>query len=155
MVYWADLLYKFPQHQDTTYDYDALFNDQPYREATANALTKYDEGWADRLRAGIGDIGGSLLDRVRGPIGLDSVAGWLLEQKGRDLAYYYDKDRKLTDRNGQQRLARQVLKDELMNTLLPLKGQRMMLIAHSVSGDVMWERLADLINQGYSQSLSL
>lgn len=144
MVYWRDLLYKYPQHREPGFDHDALYNDQPYREAADQALIKYDEGWLDKVRAGIGDIGGSILDSVRGPMGLDSLSGWLLEQKARDLAYYYDKDRKLTGRDGQRKLARQVLMDELMNTILPLKGRRMMLIAHSMGSIIAYDVLRDL-----------
>ncbi len=42
MAYWADLLYKYRLHQDPDFDYDALYNDQPYLEAAPGALKKYE-----------------------------------------------------------------------------------------------------------------
>ncbi len=33
MVYWADLLYKNPQHEDKAFNFDKLYNKEPYRPA--------------------------------------------------------------------------------------------------------------------------
>ena len=37
-VYWADLLYKYPQHQDPDFDFDDLHNEQVYSPAPAGAI---------------------------------------------------------------------------------------------------------------------
>ena len=50
-------------------------------------------------------------------------------------------------RDGQGRQARQVLMDELTNTIVPLKGQRMMLIAHSMGSIIAYDVLRDLGQQ--------
>ena len=115
---------------------DPMFIDQPYVEAAPGTLVKYDEGWLDGVRKLVEDAGGSVVDRVREYVGLDTASDWLLQQKFRDLAFYYDETRFIMDRNGQRRQARMVLMDELTDTLLPLKGQRMMVVAHP------WDRLS-------------
>ena len=43
MVYWADLLYKYHQHQDPDFDFDDLHNEQVYLPAASGALRKYKE----------------------------------------------------------------------------------------------------------------
>jgi len=144
MVYWANLLYKYPQHQDADFDYDALYNEQPYIKAAPGALREYNEGWVDAVREAVTSRGGAVLDSIRKHVRLDAVGDWLLEQKVRDLAYYYDKDRKIKDRDGQKRQARQVLMDELMSILRPLKGERIMLIAHSMGSIISYDVLRNL-----------
>ncbi len=146
-VYWADLLYRSPQHQDPDFDHDSLYDDQPYIPAAPGTLRKYDEGWWDAVRETITTHGGSALDTIRGYVGLDAAADWLLEQKARDLFYYYDENRRIRDRDGRQRQARRVLMDELMNTLLPLRGENIMLIAHSMGSIISYDVLRDLGQQ--------
>ena len=144
MAYWADLLYKYPQHQDSAFDFDSLYNNQPYTPAAPGALKKYRDSWLDDARAAVLGAGGVALDAVRGYVGLNAVADWILEQKLKDLAYYYDRNRRIRGRDGQLLEARRVLMDELMNTLLPLKGRRLMLIAHSMGSIISYDVLRDL-----------
>lgn len=84
------------------------------------------------------------MDTIRGPLGLEKIEERLLEDKARDLEYYYNETRQLTDRNGQKRSARQVLMGELMDTLVPLKNDRLMLIAHSMGTIIAYDVLRDL-----------
>ena len=144
MVYWADLLYKYPQHQDPDFKHDSLYVDEPYVEAAPGTLVRYDQGWLDEARKVIGGVGGSVLDKVRGRVGLDAVADWLLEQKFRDLAFYFDNGRHIIDRLGQKRQARQILMDELTVTLEPVNGQHVMLIAHSMGSIIAYDVLRNL-----------
>ena len=65
MVYWADLLYKYHQHQDPDFDFDDLHNEQVYVPAASGALRKYKERWLDDARAAVSSTGGAALDRVR------------------------------------------------------------------------------------------
>ena len=144
MVYWADLMYKYALHQDTDFDHDSLYNDQPYREAQPGALRKYDEGWRDAVREAITTGGGAVLDTIRGYVGLDAASDWLIEQKLKDLHYYYDENRRITNRQGTRRQAREVLMVELMNSLLPLTGESIMLIGHSMGSIIAYDVLRDL-----------
>lgn len=144
MVYWAELLYKYPRHEDPDLDFDHLYNSQPYEDAKPNALKRYDEGWLDNAIASALDVGGDVIDKLRGAIGLDAAANWLLEAKMRDLHFYYAPNRKIRGRDGRMEVARRVIMDELTNTLLPLKGRRMMLIAHSMGTIISYDVLRDL-----------
>ena len=150
MVYWADLLYKYPQHQDASFAHDSLYNKQPYVEAAQGALRRYHESWLDKLRAPLGAVLGKVLEKARTRIGWHTVADWILDQKFIELAYYYDEDRMIRDRKGQHRQARQVLMDELMNALVPLNGQKIMLIAHSMGSIIAYDVLRNLGQQDHS-----
>ena len=143
-VYWANLLYKYPLHQDSNFDFDSLYNGQPYIPAEPGALKTYTESWLDNARTAVLGAGGAVLDVVKGYVGLDAAADWVLQQKLRDLDYYYDPDRTLAGRDGQRDQARRVLQNELMNALLPLKGRRIMLIAHSMGTIIGYDVLRDL-----------
>ena len=53
MIYWADYLYKAQKHGDVNYDFDGLFNEEPYVEAKSNALKEYKTTIVDRAKIGI------------------------------------------------------------------------------------------------------
>jgi len=144
MVYWADLLYKYPQHQDQKFDFDPLYVNDPYVEAAPGALKKYQEGWLDVARTTVSGAVGSAIDTVIRATGRDRIGEWLIEQKLRDLYYYYDPNRQIPGRDGQRDQARRVLMNELMSTLVPLKGERLMLIAHSMGTIIAYDVLRDL-----------
>ncbi|PKB71780.1 MAG: hypothetical protein BZY87_03900 [SAR202 cluster bacterium Io17-Chloro-G6] len=144
MVHWAKFLYKNLQHEDPDFDFDPLFVDQPYKPATPGTLEKYDEWIGDRFRAWGTDIGGSIMDKVRGPLGLSGIEDRLLESKVRDLHYYYNKDKHLRDGNEMLRPARQVLMGELTDAIKPFKDDRLMLIAHSMGTIIAYDVLRDL-----------
>lgn len=144
MVYWADLLYKYPQHDDQDLDFDSLYINQPYVRAAPGSLREYREGWFDNFRATVSEAAESALDAVAGTVGLDRAGEWLLREKVRDLFYYYDPNRQLRGRDGQRETARKVLMNELMSTLVPLKGQKVMVIAHSMGSIIAYDVLRDL-----------
>lgn len=146
MVYWADLLYKYPQHHDSALDFDALYNDQPYREADAGALKKYKGGWLQDARATILRVAAAGYEALKRRLRMDKLDDWVLGKIKvlRDLAFYYDENRKIRDRRRQLRQARRVLMDELKNTLLPLEGQHIMVIAHSMGSIIAYDVLRDI-----------
>lgn len=144
MVYWADLLYKYPLHNDPNLDFDDLYNDEPYVPAVPGTLKKYEEGWPDDARAAVLGALGWSIDKLKQYVGMDALADGILENTLKDLAFYYDENRKIADRNKKLRPARRVLMDELKDTLNRLKGERIMLIAHSMGSIVAYDVLRDL-----------
>ena len=144
MVHWAKFLYKNLQHQDSDFDFDPLYLNQPYVEAVAGALERYDEGIGDRIRKWGTDIAGTIMEKIRGPLRLSKIEDRLLESKVRDLDYYYDKDKQLKDGTGVRRSVRQVLMGELTEAIKPLKDDRLMLIAHSMGTIIAYDVLRDL-----------
>ncbi|MBX7223966.1 MAG: hypothetical protein K1Y36_28885 [Blastocatellia bacterium] len=144
LVYWANYLYKHPLHRDPAFSFDSLYDTEPYLEAASGALKKYQDGWTDRLRADVGSAVGSLLDRVKGSLGLDAAADFVIARKLKDLDFYYDAQRQLADRTQALRQARLVLQDELQNTLVAHKDKHLMLIAHSMGSIIAYDVLRNL-----------
>jgi hypothetical protein len=146
MVYWADLLYRCTQHHDKDWDFDGLYSDQVYREAEPGALKRYEGGWLEGVLATILGIGGAGLDALRRLRPMGELDAWVLGKRKevRDLGLYYDEIRRIRDRAGQMRQARQILMDELKNALLPLAGQRIMVIAHSMGSIIAYDALRNI-----------
>ncbi|WP_282605353.1 hypothetical protein [Pelagibius sp. Alg239-R121] len=144
MVHWAGLLYKNALHDDKNFNFDKLYNNEPYITATPRRLKEYKDSWRDELRRYSLGAGGFVLDQVKSHFGVDAVANWILEKTLKDLAFYYDPKRKIIDRNKKVRTARKVLMDELKSELQVAKGRRTMLIAHSMGSIIAYDVLRDL-----------
>ena len=145
MVYWADLLYKQPQHNDEYFDFDKLYNKEPYTAGPAK-LKSYQEDFLDQIRnKGLSYVGATI-DFLKQDFGMDSLADWVLEKTLKDLAFYYDEGRLIGDRSEPKErvLARKVLQDELRTMLLPLKDDQVMLIAHSMGTIIAYDVLRDI-----------
>ncbi len=144
MVYWADLLYKYPVHEDENFHFDKLYNEEPYWAADANSLREYKDGWLDALRAKAGDIGGSLVDIARQKFDLSGVSEWLLGKLLKDLAFYYDEQRVIADHKGNRDTARKVLDATLRDSILAETGNEIMVIAHSMGSIIAYNTLRDI-----------
>lgn len=144
LVYWADLLYKNPLHDEENFNFDALYNEEPYVAADDGALKAYKDGWMDDVTIwGRGLVGGAV-DQLKQHFGMDALADWLMGKLLKDLAFYYDADRKILDRNHQRGVASQVLRGELREALMAEKDKEMMLIAHSMGSIIAYDALRDL-----------
>ncbi len=144
MVYWADLLYKAPLHTDEMFSFDALYNNEPYATVKPSDLQEHRDSWQDNVHAKVLDVGGSLADIYRRKFGSGALTSWFLGKLLKDLAFYYDENRKLKNRSGQPEVARKVLEDELKNTLIAEKEKEIMLIAHSMGTIIAYNVLRDL-----------
>lgn len=144
MIYWADLLYKHRLHEDHDMDFDKLYNDQPYIKTKKGALREYKDTWLDDMRAGLLDVGGDLLDYLKKKHDMEGLAEWVLGKTLKDLDFYYDEEREIKDRKKQKRRTREVLKDELKDALLPLEGNNIMLIAHSMGSIIAYDVLREI-----------
>jgi hypothetical protein len=144
MVFWANLLYRFQQHTDEDFDFDGLYNAQPYIEAEEGVLKDYKDSWFDDFVSSIKDVGGSAIDLMRLHVNVDRITDWFLGKLVRDLDFYCDIDRKIKNRTNQLEQARKVLQDELKNVLLEEKEKDIMLIAHSMGSIIAYDVLRDL-----------
>ena len=62
MVHWADLLYKYPVHQNNDFKFDKLFNDEPYIDGGGGPFERYDDGMLDNIIASTMGVVGATLD---------------------------------------------------------------------------------------------
>ncbi len=87
MVYWANYLYRYPMHDNQAYQFDKLYNSEPY--LPAKRLKAYKEGWKDELRNLTGKTLGSGVDWFKRKFGVDRFGDHILGAKLKDLDYYY------------------------------------------------------------------
>ncbi len=146
LVYWADLLYKYPLHTEEGFEFDTLYNQEPYYDAKPSELAAYDDGWFDLARARLTETIEGGLSIVRRGLHNDWLLDALVKEKLRDLDFYWDPNRKIKDRAGNLRVARDVLQAELARTLIShhQAGDEMMLIAHSMGSIISYDVLRDL-----------
>ncbi len=146
LVYWADLLYKYPLHTEEGFEFDSLYNTEPYYEAKPVELAAYDDGWFDLARARLTETVAAGLNAVRRELRTDWLTDALVKAKLRDLDFYWDENRKIKDRAGNLRTARDVLQAELARTLIShhQAGNEIMLIAHSMGSIISYDVLRDL-----------
>jgi hypothetical protein len=143
MVHWAGLLYKHPLHDETNFSFDKLYNDEPYVEASAGALQKYNDSFLNKVRAGVFDLIGDAADALKEHAGMDAFADFLIGRLLKDLDFYYD-NRDIQDRSGRLGATKKVLRQELLDCLMPLKSESIMLIAHSMGSIIAYDTLRDI-----------
>ena len=143
-VYWADLLYKQQLHEDQAFDFDSLFNDEPYVQAKPGDLRDYADSWTDEVRSSALAIGGDVLDFIKRHCDMNDLADWVIQKWLKDLAFYYDKKRILRGRNRRPLQARKVLQGELLSTLRKHKDKKIMLIAHSMGSIISYDTLRNI-----------
>ena len=136
MVYWADLLYKYPQHLDASFDFDKLYNDQPYIPARPGALKRYTYGRFDRIRANVNEVVLRGIEGLKDGLGLGAWTDSILQQVMRDLIYYWDPTRKIPPRSGRRQGMAKVLDQECRRMLLRYRDREIMLIGHSMGGAI-------------------
>ncbi|MCH7838125.1 MAG: hypothetical protein IIC26_06405, partial [Chloroflexi bacterium] len=131
---------------DKDRDFDDLYTGQVYREAEPGALKKYEGGLLDDIKAAFLGFGGAAFDALRRLRFAGKLDDRVLHRikEVRDLGLYYDENRKIRDREKKLRPVRQVIMDELKNALLPLEGQQIMVIAHSMGSIIAYDVLRDI-----------
>ena len=144
LVYWADLLYKNPLHDDEDFDFDTLFNDEPYVPAEPGSLRTYADSWTDEVRSAGGAIVGDTLDFLKNRLGNNRLADWVLQKCLKDLAFYYDEKRNLHDRNDIARRASDVLREELLDAIRERRDKEIMIIAHSMGSIIAYDTLRNI-----------
>ena len=80
MVYWADLLYMNHLHDDKAFDFDNLYNDEPYQPAAPGALKLYKDNWVDEMRRIGQSLIGKAFDEVKSSLNLNVTAGRVLKK---------------------------------------------------------------------------
>ena len=146
MVYWANLMYKYPLHQDVEFHFDKLFNDEPYKPAKSGALVEYKDGFLDDIRSGFLDIVGSTLDFARQKLDTNSLSEWVVGKTLRDLDFYHNETREIYDDKGNKDIPRKILDTCLHRAILEEHeaGKEIMIIAHSMGSIIAYNTLRDI-----------
>lgn len=142
-VYWASLMHRQPLHREHDFYFDSLYDGEPYIKASPNSLSVCDDGLSDFLRAKTFE----LVDNISG-IGkespLDKTLNYVLAKRLQDLAFYYDPNKFIMDRNHIKGRVSHVLRTELQNELLMHENKEIMLITHSMGSIIAYDVLRDL-----------
>jgi len=137
VVYFADILYREPLHQNPELTNDPLYLHEPYYTAEPKNLVEYRGGWLERLNS---FVTGTKVGRPNP----------LLESSLRDLDFYWDTSISLADRTGNFANPKNVLTSELLQTIRShsSEGNKIMLIAHSIGSVIAFDVLRDLERSG-------
>lgn len=147
LVYWAKLLYSASMHENKDFDFDPLYNSQPYIEAGDGELKEYRAGFRDYVASAARGVVGLTVDGLKKHFGVNSLADWLIGRLAKDLAFYYS-DREISDGAGGRGTTRNVLRENLQKSLEQVKGRRVMLVAHSMGTIVAFDTLNVLADSG-------
>ncbi|WP_151194220.1 lipase/acyltransferase domain-containing protein [Cysteiniphilum sp. JM-1] len=143
MVYWADLLHKYPLHNDEAYYFDELYDDEPYYYLEKENFPRY----ADSLIKRMGLLG---QNAVRKCVNLiqqyDPVSFWAANKLFRDMAYYYNDEVEIYDRKGQKRPLRKILMRELIDALSvhAKESKEIIVIGHSMGSIICYDVLRNI-----------
>ena len=74
---------------------------------------------------------------------MDRFADWALGKVAKDLHFYYEESQQILERGGEMGKVRTVLRAELREALIPHKGRRIMLFAHSMGTIIAYDVLRD------------
>ena len=144
MVYWADLLYAYPLHRRTGFEFDPLFNTEPYVPAKDGELREYSETLLDQLRIAGGDLVGESVEGLKKHFGFNRLADLVLRHLLKDLSFYYSGEKIKRPDSDEFASARRVLRDELKSKLQKHAGRDIMLIAHSMGSIIAYDTLREL-----------
>ena len=145
MVYWRNLLYKHPLHDDKDFYFDALFNEEPYGRAAPGSLKKHRDSILDEARRVASNVLGNGVDRVKQWFGFDGLVGdRILGKLLRDLAFYYEDDRKIRGSDGNLDSVKTVLRKTLSDVILGERDKDLMIVAHSMGSIIAYDALRDL-----------
>lgn len=144
LVYWADLLYSAHLHRRSHWEFDMLYNREPYRRAKPGDLKTHKDSWRDELEARARGVIGETVDRLKRNFGVDSIADWLVGQLLKDLAFYYD-NKNIENRAVPSVLepTQPVLRGEVSRAVKEEHGagKKILLIGHSMGSITSYDAL--------------
>lgn len=143
LVYWADYLYRYPMHEEPGYEFDDLYNTEPYIPAAAGAIEEHVDSWRDDVRKLTGSLLGKAADWAKRHLDVESLANFILSRKLKDLDYYYA-NRPVKTREGAVDGAKSVLQKELETAIEQARGDEILLIAHSMGSIIAYDVLRNL-----------
>ena len=139
MVYWADVIYEKPQDPTIKSKEHARHLDEPY-VPMQNAIKKSKGSWMRELFVRGEWLVDSLFMSKNSFINLNFLTDQILRIKYHDLDVYY-KEEILNDKLDSERHARESIRRRLRDLLIRYKGQKIMLVAHSMGSIIAYDVL--------------
>ena len=154
LVYWADLLYKTPLHEDTNYSHDERYNQQPYQSLAVQGQDpkppEYKDSVADRIKQQVGNTLDKGLDFLSQELGVTKVSDAVLTELFSEMSFYYshfeknDSKKKMVVDNGEEKTLLRGVRDRLKSALLAHQGEEILLAAHSMGTLISYDTLREL-----------
>ena len=147
MVYWANLLYSRSVHTKENWEFDMLYNNEPYIPAGEGELRKYQDSWRDALEARARGVIGDTVDGLKKHFGADSIADWALGKLLKDLAFYYtNKEIENPSKPPKVLPARGLLREQVARVVREEHDddRRILLVAHSMGSIISYDALRGL-----------
>ncbi len=141
MLYWADILHKYPLHNDARYYFDELYNDEPYRNNLNQFFEPYSNSLHNKLKLAYQSIVRMTLDITQH---YERLSFWTTHKVFRDLAYYYNKKTFILDRDGQKKNLRKILMGKLIQELKNHRDKKIMIIGHSMGAIICYDVLRNI-----------
>lgn len=142
LVFWAHFLYRYRMHREPGFEFDDLYNWEPYVPAEDGAIEEYEPGWATKFVGGLLWAGGEAIDFAKDKLGMGKFADYVLSKYLKDLHFYYDENRTLMY-EGEKLPARQVIQTPLRKCLDEHAGPDTFLVGHSMGSIVAYDVLRD------------
>nr|WP_018300247.1 alpha/beta hydrolase [Fangia hongkongensis] len=141
LLYWADLLHKYPLHNDDHFFFDELYNTEPYIEAQSQKFARFSHSFLKRMELFKQNIQRKLVNLLQKQ---ESISFWAANKYFRDMAYYYNEEIRIYDRNGQRKSLREILMNELITEIKKHQGKRIIIIGHSMGAIISYDVLRNL-----------
>lgn len=150
LVYWANVLYKSPLHQDQDFKFDDRYDSYPYHPLKGKP-PEYKDSWRDEVRQAVSSRLDNALDYLSNELGFtkasDEVLALLFEEMRLYYSYFQEDNSKIAmvpDRHGSKKPMLKVLRGLLKDCLLSHQNDEILLVAHSMGTIISYDVLREL-----------
>ena len=144
MVYWADLFYAAPLHNNGNKVFDKSYNIEPYMPAKPEALKGLEKSWYNTMKSqAIQRNNKKNKDSVNKKSKPDFSFAALAASMN-DIAFYFNDYQTIKNRQGKQEQARKIVNNEVKKMLIENKDKDILFISHSMGTVIAYGALLEL-----------
>ncbi|ODN43574.1 lipase/acyltransferase domain-containing protein [Piscirickettsia litoralis] len=142
--YWADLIYKYPLHNDERYRFDKLYNHNPYKEAEQNSFTYYKPRLFG-VSKGRQTLSQFVFRRTLNFLQrYNRISSWVSQKILREVEFYYNEKVTIHSHSNQQSSLRNILIKEFIEKIRQHQGKRILILAHSMGAVIAYDALRNI-----------
>ncbi len=138
MVYWANWLYPKPLNPNATDPNDPLYVEFPFIK-TEPRTGKKSSRFRHKMLRRFNQLSEWMFSKKEMSVNLSNITDLILQRFFNDLHIYYNGT--LVDRRGQERPAKEIIREELAGVLHRHRRKRIMLIGHSMGSIIAYDVL--------------